>query len=120
MDLRDRVVAACDDGVWTRDEVAERFGVSVSWVRRLLRRRRERGTYAPLDTRRGRKPVIVGETQRQLERILSKDPDATLEELRERCNVSCSLVTIHNTLRRLGYRHKKSRSEPPNKTGPML
>ena len=33
MDLRERVVAACDEGVDTREEIGERFGVSVSWIR---------------------------------------------------------------------------------------
>ena len=38
MDLRERVVAACDEGGDTRAEIAERFSVSGSWVRRLLQR----------------------------------------------------------------------------------
>ena len=36
MDLRERVVAACDAGDDTREEIAARFSVSVAWVRRLL------------------------------------------------------------------------------------
>jgi len=51
MDLRDRVVAACDMGAWTREEIAEKFDVSTSWIRRLLQRRRELGSYAPLQGR---------------------------------------------------------------------
>jgi transposase len=47
MDLRKRVLAACDDGHGTK-QVAETFGVSSSWVRRLKQRRRELGTIAPL------------------------------------------------------------------------
>ena len=109
MDLRDRVVAACDEGVWTREEVAERFGVSMAWVRRLLQRRRERGTYAPLERRGGRQPAIPVRMHQRLDRIIADQPDVTLKELRDRCHLSCSLVTIHNTLKRLGYRRKKSR-----------
>jgi putative transposase len=40
-DLRERVAAACDEVAETREEVAERFGVSVRFVYGLLRRRRE-------------------------------------------------------------------------------
>ena len=76
MDLHDRVVAACDDGVLTREETAEAFGVSTAWIRRLLQRRRERGSYAPLDGRRGRKPAHSGAAFARLKRLIAKQPDA--------------------------------------------
>jgi len=46
MDLRERVIAACDRGQRTKD-VAKTFGVSPSWVRRLKQHRRERGDVVP-------------------------------------------------------------------------
>jgi hypothetical protein len=39
---------------------------------------------------------------------VDKRPDATLEEIREKLGVACTIITIHNTLRRLGYRFKKN------------
>src|SRR4051812_45701699 len=48
MDLRGRVVAACDAGGQTQAEIAERFAVSPSTVRRLLARRAAAGSVAPL------------------------------------------------------------------------
>jgi transposase len=110
MDLRDRVVAACDSGLCTREQVARRFDVSASWIRRLLQRRRETGDYGPRRTKRGRKPAFLGKSLDQLDRLVQAKPDATLAELRERCGVTCSLVTVSNTLARLGYRRKKRRS----------
>jgi transposase len=107
MDLRDRVVAACDEGGLTREEVAKRFGVSTAWIRRLLQRRRETGDYGPRQTKRGRKPLFSAEALERLETLVTAQPDATLEELRERSGVFCSLMTMSNTLRRLGYRRKK-------------
>lgn len=112
MDLRDRVVAACDEGLDTRDEIAEQFGVSKSWMRRLLQRRRENGTYAPCRGRRGRKPAFAGQRLKELDDLVQHQPDATLEELRARTVASCSLVTVSNTLVRLGYRRKRRRSGP--------
>lgn len=117
MDLRDRVVAACDERVWTREEIAEEFGVSTAWIRRLLQRRRERGSYAPLAGRGGRKPAFSGSALSRLERLIAEQPDATLAELRDRSGVSCSVVTVFNTLRRLGYRRKKRLSGPRSRTG---
>jgi len=116
MDLRDRVVSACDAGRWKRVEIAERFSVSTSWMRGLLQRRRESGDYGPKQTNRGRKPAFSGESLERLDRLAQEQPDATLEELRDRCGVCCSLVTVSNTLARLGYRRKKRRSGPLSKT----
>jgi transposase len=58
MDLRERVVAACDAGDATREQVAARFAVSVRWVRDLLGRRREAGSIAPRPRGGGRHPAF--------------------------------------------------------------
>jgi transposase len=118
MDLRDRVIAACDEGVLTRGEIAEQFGVSTAWIRRLLQRRREHGNYAPLRSRPGRKPVFSGPRIQRLEQLLAEQPDATLAELRSRSRVACSVVTVFKTLRRLGYRRKKRHSARQNRIAP--
>lgn len=120
MDLRKRVVAACDQDSsrGARKRIAQRFGVSTEWIRRLLLRRRETGNYAPLNTKPGRKPLFAGRRLEQLERIIAQQPDVTLAELRERLEVDCSLTAIHNTLRRLGYRRKKRRFGPRSKIAP--
>lgn len=117
MDLRDRVVAACDSGEWTRQEIAEEFSVSTSWIRRLLQRRREESNYGPKQGKRGRKPVYAGQALERLDRLVEEQPDATLEELRDHTGGVCSLVTMSNTLKRLGYRRKKRRSGQLSKTG---
>jgi transposase len=57
MDLRERVVAACDQGVGTRAQIAARFSVSVSWIRDPLRRR-ETGSIAPRPRGGGRAPAF--------------------------------------------------------------
>ncbi len=69
MDLRERVVAACDEGFDTRAEVAERFSVSESWVRRLLQRRRETGSIAPKPRGGGKAPAFDGEAAGRLRRV---------------------------------------------------
>lgn len=117
MDLRDRVVAACDAGRESRAEIAKRFKVSTAWVRRLLQRRRELGHYGPLTTKRGRKPVFDGPLQKRLEALIAEQPDATLAELRDRTGVDCTLAAMCKTLQRLGYRRKKRRFGPLSKIG---
>jgi len=46
MDLRERVAAAIDEGEGSERQIAKRFRVSVSFVTRLLQRRRDAGTLA--------------------------------------------------------------------------
>src|SRR3954464_1606088 len=93
MDLRERVVAACDARDGTREQIAARFSVSVAWVRKLLRRRRETGSPPPKPPRRGpgspahkphgggRPPAFDAAAGARLREEVRADPDATLEEL---------------------------------------
>lgn len=119
MDLRERVVQACDEEVSTREEIAELFEVSTAWIRRLLQRRRETGSFAA--RRRGgrRPPKFAGKRLEKLKALVEKYPDATLEELRDRCGVEASIMAVHRALQRLGCHRKKSRSVPASKTGRM-
>ncbi len=106
-DLRHRVIAACEEGELSQRAVAERFGVSVPFVEKLLQRYRRTGEVAARKPG-GRRAVIVGRALARLKRRLKEHPDSTLAELREACGVDCSLVTVHNTLMREGYRRKKN------------
>src|SRR3954447_2036223 len=84
MDLRERVVAACDAGGESQAEVAARFSVSPSTIRRLLARRAAAGSVAPLP-HAGGFPSRVDEAARGVLRDLVREqPDATLAELRGR------------------------------------
>jgi transposase len=117
MDLRERVVRACDEKIGTRQGIAELFGVSTAWIRRLLQRRRETGDFAPR-RRGGRKPPkFAGKRLEKLKTLAEKYPDATLQELRDRCRVNASIMAVHRALQRLGSRLKKRRSIPVSKTG---
>ena len=107
MDLRDRVVAACDSGEWTPTEVAEQFGISRAWVYRLLQRRREEGGYRLKGHGGGRQPAFSGQALNRLDHLVQQQPDATLKELRQQSGVPCSLTAVFNALKRLDYRRKK-------------
>lgn len=116
-DLRERVVRACDQRVGTRGRVAELFGVSVSWVRKLLRRRRDTGSVAALPHNAGRRPKLTEEDRRRLAELVRQDPGATLAELRERLGAPVSLSVVHGALKALGLPLKKSRSRRPSRPG---
>lgn len=113
MDLRERVLAACDAGRGTTD-VATAFAVSASWVRRL-KQRRKTGTIAPRSQRHGPKPGW--ETQREAIQTAVRDhPDATLAEYRQQHGVVLSKSALARALAALGLTRKKSRFGPPSRT----
>lgn len=112
MDLRQRVIGACDRGEPTK-VVAVTFGVSRAWVRRLKQHRRERGDIIPRTGggSRGRKI-----DRDRLAELVAQQPDATLAELRDRLNISVTPWAICKALRELKLSYKKSRSTPPSRT----
>lgn len=116
MDLRERVVAACDRGEGTREEIAKRFRVGVAWVYRLLQRRRETGSIEPKPRGGGQKPAFDPPAAERLRQAVADRPDATLEELREAVGVACGTSAVHRALEKLGLPRKKSRSGPPSRT----
>jgi transposase len=118
MDLRERVVAACDARDGTREQIASRFSVSVAWVRRLLRRRRETGSIAPLPRGGGRAPAFDGGADARLREAVRADDDATPGELARAAGVSCCASAVHRALARLGLTRKKSRGGRPSRTAP--
>lgn len=118
IDLRQRVIDACDEGTDSRSEIARRFSVSGSWIRRLLQRRRDTGSIAPRPRKGGRSPAYDADDLRRLAEAVAARPDATLVELARACGVACGTSATDRALRRQGITRKKSRSGPPSRTGP--
>lgn len=116
LDLRKRVLAACDAGHGTR-QVAETFDVSPAWVRRLKQRRRELGTIAPLLPRYGFPSKFTEPDLHRLRDLVDQHPDATLKELRDLLGVDAALSTFCEALKRMKLRVKKKSFMPPSKTG---
>ena len=100
-DLRERVAAAVDHGEGSQREIARRFRVSLSFVFRLLRRRRDAGTLDPKPHGGGPPPALGPDDQQRLAELIREQPDATLEQLRQRGGFTCSLTTLWRALRRL-------------------
>jgi transposase len=107
LDLRERVVAALDNHEGSFRQIARRFRVSLSFVTRLMQRRRQTGDLGPKPHGGGRSPALDGAARRRLRQLLQKQPDLTLAEMRQRLGLSCSLVAIWRTLRRLKITRKK-------------
>ena len=110
MDLRSRVVAACDAREGTREQIAERFVVTDRWIRKLIQRRRETGSLAPLPQNPGRKRALNDRQMERLGRLIQRRPDATLKELRKSLRVKLSIAALDRAIRALDVTLKKNRS----------
>jgi transposase len=106
-DLRERVAAAVDHGEGSQREIARRFRVSLTFVFRLLRRRREAGTLDPKPHGGCPPPALGPDELQRLAELIREKPDATLDQLRDRGGFRCSLTTLWRSLRRLGLTRKK-------------
>lgn len=122
MDLRTRVLAACDGGKRTK-EVATLFSVSPAWVRRLKQRRRDEGLIAPRPIKRTGKPKLDATARSRVLEWVNHKPDSTLEELRRRIDgelgIRISIGALWETLRRMKLSFKKSRRTPASSRGRM-
>ena len=70
--------------------------------RELLRQRRETGSIAPKPHGGGHPPAFDSHTSQSLAKEVDEDPDATLDELRERCGGSRSIQAVSTTVLKLG------------------
>ena len=109
VDLRQRIVDAYDAGEGSRQQIADRFAVSLAMVKKLLAQRKASGSIEPIP-RSGRPPIFQGDLLEQLDAHLRERPDATLQEIRGHFSsvVRCSNTAVCNALKRLGYRRKKN------------
>jgi transposase len=110
LDLRERVVAAVEEGQTCRF-VAARFGVSVASVVKWSQRARETGSPAakPMG---GRRPYLLEPDRNWLLARLAEKPDLTLHallgELADRRMIVCC-DTLWRFLKREGISFKKNR-----------
>lgn len=113
-DLRDRVLAA--EGL-SAAAVAERFGVSPSYVIKARQRLRRTGLVSP-GVQASHTPAKLAGHDDALRGQVAKVPDATLAELcdwaRAQLDVSVSLAAMCARLKRLGLTLKKRPSSPPS------
>jgi transposase len=116
IDLRQRVVAAYDAGEGTQEQLAARFAVSASWVRKILRQRRITGSIEPKPHGGGHAPAFDPAADARLRQAVRDDSDATLEERGHAVGVACSPSAVYRALDRLGITRKKSRGGRPSRT----
>ncbi len=120
-DMRRQVLAALDGGMAAR-EVADLFGVSLSWVYKARARKRLTGETGPRVPANRPVPKLAPYYDAIREEARAR-PDATLHELRrwllEAHGVSVSIAVLWTTLQRLNVPLKQSRIHRWTRPVPM-
>lgn len=103
-DLRRSIVRAYEGGQGSQRQLARLFGVSLSFVQKLLQHYRRAGTIAP-KPHGGGHPGKITRYLVEIERVRRQWPEASLQELCERftaeTHVAISRATMSRALRRL-------------------
>ena len=107
LDLRERIAAAVDHHNGSIRWIARIFRVSISFIVRLLQRRRAAGTLAPEPQPGWTRPQPSNQATWSGWPPWSAQPDATLEQLRQWGGFQCSLKTLWFALDRRGLTQKK-------------
>jgi len=106
-DLRKRILDAVDNKEGSRRKLAVRFKVNTSTITKLLRLRRETGSFEPRPHGGGVEPTLDPAALERLRKLVETTPDATLESLRQQMGISGSRMIICRALRKLGLPLKK-------------
>lgn len=80
LDRRQKILRASDQGLGSQRAIAALFGVSLSFVEKLLRRRRTTGDLAPRPHAGGRRPSGDEAALAQVRRLVREQPEVTLAE----------------------------------------
>lgn len=116
LDLRERILASYDRQEGNREQIAQRYRVSLGMVKKLLQQRRRTGEIGPGHHRSGRKPRILPAHHHQMRTLLGQKPDLTLNELRAAVGLDCTLPAVHYALQKIGLTYKKRHSGPVSRT----
>lgn len=119
---REKIVQAYKKGLGTIRELAKIFDVSPRAIDKYLQLDREIGDLTP-DTQPGRPPVLTEKNLSIIKKLVSANPDGTLDDYRiqfyNKTGIDVTIVTIHNACKKLDLRRKKRAFSLPNKKDKM-
>ena len=114
IEMRSRILEDCDNGLSER-KAAIKWKVGRATISKLKRLRRDTGSIEPRKGVTGPKPKLLA-YRPLLQEIVTKTPDATLEEIRAQLPVEVSIQTVHVELKKLKFIYKKKSSRCRTRT----
>ncbi len=120
LDLRQKLLRACDQRLGSQQAIAALCGVSPWFIEKLIRRHRTTGDIAPRPHAGGRRALCDEAGRALVRRFVQEQPDATLAEccawLLAQRGLRLSVPTMGRLVIALGLPRKKSRPTPANAT----
>ena len=87
--------------------IAQAYSVSERTVYRLAQQKRETGSVALRTSQRGRKPALTEENKQDIRQCVEERPDITINEIREKLDLTASYSTVERAIQAMGYTLKK-------------
>jgi len=120
LDLRQKIVEAYNNQEGSYRQLAQRFRVSFSFVKRLLKRYKDTGKIEPKPHAGGHNCKVKAEQLDIVRQLVEEDNDAILEELcssfYQKTQLRVSRATMGRILEKLNLTRKKKRFTPANET----
>lgn len=124
LDFRQKLVDTYFKEGPSQRKIAKRFGVTLSFVEKLLKQQRETGDIAPKPHGGGRPPKLNAEQLSLVVALVEADNDATLEELsqqlQEKTTITVSRSTMGRVLQQLKLTRKKKTLHATEKDTPRV
>ena len=87
--------------------ITKAYSVSKWTMYRLAKQKRKTGSVALRTSQRGRKPVLTAEDKENIQHCMDEILDITIEEIREKLNLSASYSTVERAIAAMGCTLKK-------------
>jgi putative transposase len=120
IDLRQKIVDAYSNQEGSYRQLAQRFRVSFSFVKRLLKRYKDTGKMEPKPHGGGQRSKLEPKQLEIVGQLVQEDNDAILEELCEsfyqKTQLRVSRATMGRIVEKLNLTRKKKRFTPANET----
>jgi transposase len=116
IDLRERIIKAIKINKIRKSELIRIYKISRTGLNYLLKHYEETKSLSPKPHGGGRPSKFQDNDIRMIKAFLIKHPDSTLGEILEYSCKDASITSVYRTLKKMGYRLKKSHYLPVNES----
>ncbi len=113
VDLRQKIIDVYQEGNISQRQLARQFRVALSFIQKLIKQYKETGNIAPKVRTKQTPTKLTDEQLQVLKELVAENPEATLQELRQKlaaiAGVTISISTVHRMLRRIDLCTPKNR-----------
>lgn len=104
MELRKIIIKNDEKGI-KAEETSKVLGIGLSTVYKLIKKYKETGSIEA--SYPGRQPKITEKNIEDMEKLVTEQPDVTIDEIIEKLNLPIKKSQVSNILRKLGFNFKK-------------